>query len=112
LIGGAYATPVVGVGLSKTSESTEPFSPIPVAYLEYSPMKGLFIQAGKLPTIIGYKSALTYQNNNIQRGWFGTCNLNDGFYTLSTNHPKPALEASLGLTQNQTRWQVLPTRGS
>jgi hypothetical protein len=119
LIGSAYATPVVGVGLSKTSEYTDPFSPIPVAYVEYSPMKGLSVQAGKLPTIIGYESALTYQNNNIQRGlvwnmqpvinngvritysidsFFVKLGVNDGFYTLSTTHPKPALEASLGLT--------------
>jgi len=117
LIGGAYATPVVGVGLSKTSEYTDP--PIPVAYVEYSPMKGLSIQAGKLPTIIGYESALTYLNNNIQRGlvWnmqpvihngvritYSTdlfsvkLGVNDGFHTLSTTDPKPALEASLGLT--------------
>ncbi|MFZ8786184.1 porin [Thermocrinis sp.] len=117
LIGGAYALPVVGVGLSKTSEYTDP--PIPVAYVEYSPMKGLSIQAGKLPTIIGYESALTYLNNNIQRGlvwnmqpvihngvrltystdlFFVKLGVNDGFYTLSTTDPKPALEASLGLT--------------
>jgi hypothetical protein len=119
LIGGAYATPVVGSALSKTSESTDLFSPIPVAYLEYSPMKGLSIQAGKLPTIIGYESAFTYQNSYIQRGlvwnmqpvinngvrltystdlFFVKLGVNDGFYTLSTTHPKPALEASLGLT--------------
>ncbi len=119
LLGGAYAVPVVGVALSKTSESTDPFSPIPVAYLEYSPMKGLSVQAGKLPTIIGYESALTYLNNNIQRGlvwnmqpvinngvrltystdlFFVKFGVNDGFYTLSTTDPKPALEASLGLT--------------
>ncbi len=119
LIGGAYAVPVVGAPLSKTSESTDLFSPIPVAYVEYSPMKGLSIQAGKLPTIIGYESAFTYQNNNIQRGlvWnmqplinngvrltystdflFVKLGVNDGFYTLSTTDPKPALEASLGLT--------------
>jgi hypothetical protein len=119
LIGGAYATPVVGVGLLKTSDYTDPFSPIPVAYLEYSPMKGLSIQAGKLPTIIGYESAFTHQNNYIQRGlvwnmqpvinngvrltystelFFVKLGVNDGFYTLSTTHPKPALEASLGLT--------------
>jgi hypothetical protein len=119
LIGGAYATPVVGLALSKTSEYTDPFSPIPVAYVEYSPMKGLSIQAGKLPTIIGYESAFTYLNNNIQRGlvwnmqpvinngvrltystdlFFVKFGVNDGFYTLSTTHPKPALEASLGLT--------------
>jgi len=119
LIGGAYAFPVVGLALSKTSESTDLFSPIPVAYVEYSPIKGLSIQAGKLPTIIGYESALTYQNNNIQRGlvwnmqpvinngvrltysidpFFVKLGVNDGFYNLSTTDPKPALEASLGLT--------------
>jgi hypothetical protein len=119
LIGGAYATPVVGAGLLKTSEYTDPFSPIPVAYLEYSPMKGLSVQAGKLPTIIGYESAFTYQNNYIQRGlvwnmqpvinngvrltystelFFVKLGVNDGFYTLSKKDPKPALEASLGLT--------------
>jgi len=119
LIGGAYAFPVVGVGLSKTSESTDLFSPIPVAYVEYSPMKGLSVQAGKLPTIIGYESAFTYLNNNIQRGlvwnmqpvinngvrltystdlFFVKLGVNDGFYTLSKKDPKPALEASLGLT--------------
>ena len=119
LIGGAYATPVVGLGLSKTSEYTDPYSPIPVAYVEYSPVKGLSIQAGKLPTIIGYESALTYLNNNIQRGlvWnmqpvvnngvritYSTdlfsvkLGVNDGFYTLSKKDPKPALEASVGLT--------------
>ena len=107
------------MGLSKTSQYTDPFSPIPIAYLEYSPMKELSIQAGKLPTIIGYESALTYQNNYIQRGlvwnmqpvinngvritystdsFFVELGVNDGFYTLSTTHPKPALEASLGLT--------------
>jgi hypothetical protein len=119
LIGGAYAVPVVGVGLLKTSDYTNLFSPIPVAYVEYSPMKGLSIQAGKLPTIIGYESALTYQNSYIQRGlvwnmqpvinngvritystdpFFVKLGVNDGFYTLSTTDPKPALEASLGLT--------------
>jgi hypothetical protein len=119
LIGGAYAVPVVGLALIRTSQYTDPFSPIPVAYVEYSPIKGLSIQAGKIPTIIGYESALTYLNNNIQRGlvwniqpvinngvrltystdlFFVKLGVNDGFYTLSTTHPKPALEASLGLT--------------
>jgi len=82
-------------------------------------MKGLSVQAGKLPTIIGYESALTYQNSYIQRGlvwnmqtvinngvritystdlFFVKLGVNDGFYTLSKKDPKPALEASLGLT--------------
>ena len=119
MIGGAYAVPVVGLALSKTSESTDLFSPIPVAYVEYSPMKGLSIQAGKLPTIIGYDSAFTYQNSYIQRGlvwnmqpvvnngvrltystelFFVKLGVNDGFYTLSKKDPKTALEASVGLT--------------
>ncbi|MEJ5339427.1 MAG: porin [Aquificaceae bacterium] len=119
LIGGAYATPVVGVGLLKTSDSTDLFSPLPVAYLEYAPIKGLSLQAGKLPTIIGYESAFTYLNNYVQRGliWnmqpvinngvrltYSTdlftvkVGVNDGFYTLSTTHPKPAFEGSIGIT--------------
>ncbi|MCS7308155.1 MAG: porin [Aquificaceae bacterium] len=118
-IGGAYSVPVVSLEIVKTSDSTDLFSPLPVAYVEFAPMKGLSLQAGKLPTIIGYESAFTYQNNNFQRGlvWnmqpvvnngvrliYSTdlfsvkLGVNDGFYTLSTTNPKPAFEASLGLT--------------
>ncbi len=119
LMGGAYAVPVVGVGILKTSESTDLFSPLPVAYVEYAPLKGLSLQAGKLPTIIGYESAFTYLNNYIQRGliWnmqpvvnngarlaYSTdlftvkAGINDGFYTLSTTHAKPAFEGSVSVT--------------
>lgn len=119
LMGGAYATPVVGAGLSKTSESTDLFSPLPVAYLEYAPMKGLSVQVGKLPTIIGYEAAFTYMNNYIQRGLVWNmqpvinngfrvtysadlftvkAGINDGFYTLSSSDPKPAIEGSVSLT--------------
>ncbi len=118
LIGGAYATPVVGVGIVKTSQSTDPFSPLPVAYVEYKPMKEASVQAGKLPTIIGYESAFTYTNNYIQRGLVWNmqpvinngvrityemeiftvkAGINDGFYTLSTTDPKFAFEGSLGV---------------
>ncbi len=119
LVGGAYSLPVVGVGISKTPNYTDLFSALPVAYLEFAPVKGLSLQAGKLPTIIGYESAFTYQNNYIQRGliwnmqpvinngvrltytsdlFFVKVGVNDGFYTLSTTHPKPAIEGSLGIT--------------
>lgn len=119
LMGGAYAVPVVGVGIPKTSTTTDLFSPLPVAYLEFAPVKGLSIQAGKLPTIIGYESAFTYLNKYIQRGLIWNMQpvinhgvrltysadlfnikvgINDGFYTLSTTHAKPALEGSIGLT--------------
>ncbi|RMH79706.1 MAG: porin [Acidobacteria bacterium] len=119
IVGGAYATPVVGVGLLKTSDYTDLFSALPVAYLELAPMKGLSLQAGKLPTLIGYEVPFTYQNNYIQRGliWnmqpvvhhgvraiYNTdlfsvkLGVNDGFYTLSTDDAKPAVEGSIGLT--------------
>jgi len=119
IMAGAYSTPVVGVGISKTSDYTNLFSALPVAYVELAPVKGLSVQAGKLPTIIGYESAFTYLNNYIQRGlvwnmqpvinnglrvsystdlYFVKLGVNDGFYTLSTTHPKPALEVSIGHT--------------
>jgi hypothetical protein len=50
LIGGAYAFPVVGLTLSKTSESTDLFSPIPVAYSEHSPIKGCLFKQENFPT--------------------------------------------------------------
>jgi len=119
VIGGAYSLPVVGAGLSNTSNYTKLYSALPIAYIELAPLKGFSIQVGKLPTLIGYESAFTYLNNYIQRGlvWdmqpvihngvrltysadlFSVkLGVNDGFYTLSTNHPKPAFELSLALT--------------
>ncbi|ADC89945.1 conserved hypothetical protein [Thermocrinis albus DSM 14484] len=119
LMGGAYSLPVVGVGLSKTATYTDLYSALPVAYLELTPVKGLSIKAGRLPTIIGYESAFTYLNNYIQRGlvWnmqpvfhqgvrvsystdlLGvTLGVNDGFFTASTAHAKAALEGSIALT--------------
>jgi len=122
LIGGAYSLPVVGIALLKSSDYTDLFSPIPVAYVEVSPTKTFSMQIGKLPTLVGYESAFTYSNNYIQRGlvwnmqpvinngvrlsynsqfFFAKFGINDGFYTLSTSHPKPALEFSFGLTPNK-----------
>ncbi|MEN3034297.1 MAG: outer membrane beta-barrel protein [Aquificaceae bacterium] len=119
IIGGAYSFPVVGAIIAKATEATDLFSALPVAYIEYAPKKGFSIQAGKLPTIIGYESAFTYANNYIQRGlvWnmqpvinngvrltYSTdllslkLGLNDGFYTLSTKEPRAALEGSIGIT--------------
>lgn len=119
LMGGAYAVPVVGVGISKTSTTTDLFSPLPVAYLEFAPVKGIALQVGKLPTIFGYEVPYTYLNKYIQRGliwnmqpvinhgvrlnytsdlFFLKAGINDGFYTLSTTSPKPAIEGTVGIT--------------
>lgn len=119
VFGGAYAFPTVGVAGNKTvtnnTANTGLFGPLPIAYAELDPASFLSIQAGKLPTIIGYESAFTYQNINIQRGlvWNmeplisrgvritltqGPLTLkagaNDGFYSKN----KLALEGSVGLT--------------
>ncbi|MFN3946895.1 MAG: outer membrane beta-barrel protein, partial [Aquificaceae bacterium] len=119
LIGGAYGTPVVGVPIGKTTDTTSLFSALPVAYIEVSPVKDISIQAGKLPTLIGYESAFTYLNNNIQRGLVWNMQpvinngvrvvyewdmfslkvgINDGFYTLSKKDSKPAFEGSIGIS--------------
>ncbi|MFN3471374.1 MAG: outer membrane beta-barrel protein, partial [Aquificaceae bacterium] len=119
LVGGAYALPVVGVEIGKTTDATKLFSPLPVAYIEAKPHRNISLQVGKLPTIIGYESAFTYLNNHIQRGlvWnmqtvinngvrvaYGwdifsiKVGINDGFYTLGTKEPKPAFEGSISLS--------------
>jgi hypothetical protein len=118
VFGGAYAFPTVGMPGNKTitdDANTGLFGPLPIAYVELDPASFLSIQAGKLPTLIGYESAFTYQNINIQRGlvWnmepvisrgiraivtAGPLTLkagaNDGFYSKD----KLALEGSIGLT--------------
>ncbi len=68
LQGGAYAFPTLGVPLSKTSDYTELFSPLPIAYLDLYLTKNLTISAGRLGTVVGYEAPFTYQNNYIQRG--------------------------------------------
>ncbi|SHK24122.1 outer membrane beta-barrel protein [Thermocrinis minervae] len=119
IVGGAYSFPVVGAPLSKASDYTSLYSAIPIAYLEISPSKRFSLQVGKLPTLIGYESPFTYQNNYIQRGLIWNmqpvihnglrfvytadvftlkAGVNDGFYTLSTSNPKPAFEGSIALT--------------
>ncbi len=117
--GGAYAFPVVGVGISGTTSSTDLFSPIPVAYLELAPAKGFSLQVGKLHTLLGYESPFTYNNNHIQRGLIWNMQpifhngvrlsyasdllainvgVNDGFYSLSASRPRPAFEGGLSVT--------------
>jgi|GEM_PF-729093 len=68
LQGGAYAFPTIGMPLSKTSDFTDMFSPLPLAYVELNLAKNLTLSAGRLGTLIGYEALFTYQNNYIQRG--------------------------------------------
>ncbi|MGC8677159.1 MAG: outer membrane beta-barrel protein [Hydrogenobaculum sp.] len=121
IVAGAYAFPTVGETTAKTTQSgynTDLFSALPIAYLEFDPNQSVSIKVGKLPTMIGYESAFTYQNIDIQRSilwgmqpaisrgirftytkgiFTGNLELNDGFYS----EKKPALEGSFSLAPNQ-----------
>ncbi|MGC8649616.1 MAG: outer membrane beta-barrel protein [Hydrogenobaculum sp.] len=121
IVAGAYAFPTVGETTAKTTQSgynTDLFSALPIAYLEFDPNSNVSIKVGKLPTMIGYESAFTYQNIDIQRSilwsmqpvvsrgirftytkgiFTGNLELNDGFYS----EKKPALEGSFSLAPNQ-----------
>ncbi|BAU23733.1 hypothetical protein THC_1367 [Caldimicrobium thiodismutans] len=128
LMGGAFATPVIGLDTYKTSDNVDLFSPLPLAFLEVSPSEGLSISAGRMGTIIGYESPFTFQNNYLQRGlvwnmqplfthgirlsynWkllSAKIGINDAYYSLGVDSNTPsgwkrklayALEGSLGIT--------------
>lgn len=68
LTGGVYATPVIGIDHLKTTDYTELFSPLPVAYFEINPVKNLSLMIGRMGTLVGFEAPFTYQNNYIQRG--------------------------------------------
>jgi len=121
IVAGAYAFPTVGETTAKTTQSgynTDLYSALPIAYLEFDPNSSISIKVGKLPTMIGYESAFTYQNIDIQRSilwgmqpvvsrgirftytkgiFTGNIELNDGFYS----EKKPAIEGSFSLAPNQ-----------
>ena len=121
IVAGAYAFPTVGETTAKTTQSganTDLYSALPIAYLEFDPNSSVSIKVGKLPTMIGYESAFTYQNIDIQRSilwgmqpvvsrgirftytkgiFTGNIELNDGFYSEN----KLAVEGSFSLAPNQ-----------
>jgi len=121
---GAYAMPVVAFDFSSTADITKVLTPLPIAYLEYaSPSIPVTIDVGRLPTLIGYESAFTYQNDYVDRGlvwnmqpilhdgvrvtYSGIKNItikfgiNDGYYSLSADTINgkrvisPAVEGSI-----------------
>ncbi len=123
VLAGSYAFPVVGAGFSSTVDCTKIFSPLPVAYVSVKPSKGWEVMLGRMPTIIGYESAFTYQNDFVERGlvwnmqpvlhdgirikrnydnFSFTLGVNDGYYSASSKTSSgsliisPAVEASLG----------------
>jgi Putative beta-barrel porin-2, OmpL-like. bbp2 len=70
---GEYSLPSVGSSYLKASTNTsDTFGVIPVAYLKIAPTDTFSIEAGKLPTLIGAEYTFTTENMNIERGlmWF------------------------------------------
>ncbi len=120
-IGGAYAVPVVGLAPITTGSTTNAFSGIPVAYIDYSLTSSLTLSLGRLPTIIGYETFATALNDYIQRGrvWnfqpvvhhglrlsyssgniSATLGVNDGLFSLGPNFKgttlTPGVELGVG----------------
>jgi hypothetical protein len=68
---GDYSIPVLGAPYTPNdgSHATKNYyDPVPQAFLKLVPMDNLFIQFGKLPTLIGAESTFTFENFNIERG--------------------------------------------
>jgi len=107
---GAYSLPVIGTAYVPGNDSSHSinnyFSAVPMAFLKLVPTDNIFIEAGKLPGLIGAESTFTFENFNIERGllWNSepaisrgvevgytlgpvafTASLNDGYYSNRYN---------------------------
>jgi hypothetical protein len=68
---GGYSLPVVGAAYAPNDSShaiNNYFSAVPMAFLKLVPTDNIFIEAGKLPGLIGAESTFTFENMNIERG--------------------------------------------
>lgn len=122
LQGGAYAFPTVGVDHVKTTDHTELYGPVPVAYFDLNLTDNFLLSVGRMGTLIGFESPFTFQNSYIQRGLVWNMQslfhhglratflkdpltlkigLNDGYYSLGVDsldqRGKKIKEASLAL---------------
>ena len=68
---GFYSIPSLGVAYSPDDASHaihNSFDAVPQAFVKLVPNANFFIEAGKLPTLIGPESTFTFENMNIERG--------------------------------------------
>ncbi len=66
---GEYSLPTLGEPYVRASSNTsDTFGVVPVAYLKLVPADNFSIEAGKLPTLVGAEYTFTFQNLNIERG--------------------------------------------
>lgn len=66
---GEYSLPSLGLPyLRATTNTSDTFGPVPVAYLKIVPSDTFNIEIGKLPTLIGAEYTFTFENLDIERG--------------------------------------------
>ena len=98
MLTGLYSVPVLGKPIVRTlSNTVDTYGYIPQASASYNLDKNWTIVAGKLASMGGYESTMTYQNLNIQRGllWDQTSSVS---YGTVLNYVKD--DVSLAFTWN------------
>lgn len=65
---GEYSLPSLGAGYLTGPNATNLYGPLPQAFVKVAPNSNFFVEAGKLPTLIGAEYTFTYENMNIFRG--------------------------------------------
>jgi hypothetical protein len=105
---GLYSIPELGKPIPRTvSNTVNTFGYIPNASVSYSIDQNWSITAGKLASMGGYESTMTFQNLNIQRGllWDQTSSVSNG---TVVNYVKDDLSLALtwndGYYSNKMNW--------
>jgi hypothetical protein len=68
---GAYSIPVIGAPYAPNDVDhalNNYYGVAPQAFLKLAPTDNTYIEAGKLPALIGAESTFTFENMNVQRG--------------------------------------------
>jgi hypothetical protein len=105
---GLYATPVLGKTIDRTlSNTVNTFGYIPQAAASYVPNENWSITAGKIPSMGGYETSMTFQNLNIQRGllWDQTSSVSyGGVVNYSKDEVSLAFTWNDGYYSNKMNW--------
>ncbi|QWD86068.1 outer membrane beta-barrel protein [Polynucleobacter asymbioticus] len=105
---GLYSVPVLGKPIVRTlSNTVDTYGYIPSASLSYILDQNWSVTAGKLASMGGYESTMTFQNLNIQRGllWDQTSSVS---YGAVVNYSKDDLSLAVtwndGYYSNKMNW--------
>jgi len=105
---GLYSVPVIGKPIMRTlSNTVDTYGYIPNASVSYILSPNWSVTAGKLPSMGGYESTMTFQNLNIQRGllWDQTSSVS---YGTVVNYSKDDLSFAFtwndGYYSNKMNW--------